>query len=698
MNLIRKISELWIMAAVALLPVAAVSAAPAEKTFILNGTSFVLQDASPDVQVQFQSMRLNRALNVWNVEANLVNKGTQAVNGPFVVSVESFSGTTGLLQADGSDGGIPAKGFLDMTGTIPAGTLGPGVKSLSRTLRLGVATGSPKLVTKVFAARQTAGVALALARTLNDAGQPLGDVTIEEIGPSGTNVVNSDSSFGIATLGHGSGTHAWKFSKGGYLPVWRQQSLGAEAVTVLANPRLTRRSTNVFTATPIGGTTASADGAIQITYSPGALAQNVTITVTAVSGQNLPGPLPLGWSPLQAFWLEHSSEPVSAVNLVMRPAGAINSTERAALVRFNESTLRWEVTQLLAGNGTNPVSGSIALSGAYALVVADSGPGAPPVAGVGQPLNAATAGLPDLGNLTASGSVTPATSAASRVPELVTAQADVIVKNTSGELPSGLLLRTEISDAYQLQDGTSRHPPQFEADIFAYQRPGDNQLGTLHAMFPLRPLLLFGSEELQEGKVTANVLTPSPFAGGILDSGGGILAIDGVQIVAGAGDIAGQQAAQLRRLNATNFADLAGTNIILAAFELSISGVSQDRHLRVELAAPTNGNFVLARVVYDQGLYGLEPVERLASDSSGGLRSGEPAIGESLQGITGPGQYVLVQVKGEQGIIIGTAKKLGWASRRWSACASRWATVAHFHQARFISAHRASRTRESDCD
>src|SRR5436190_16856777 len=133
----------------------------AEKPFTLNGTSFILEDVSTEVQVQYQSMRLNRALNVWNVEASLRNSGTRALQGPLVISVESFTGTTGLLQPDGLDAETPAKAFLDMSGTISNGVLGPGAKSANRTLSLGKASGSPKLVTKVYATRQISGTGLA---------------------------------------------------------------------------------------------------------------------------------------------------------------------------------------------------------------------------------------------------------------------------------------------------------------------------------------------------------------------------------------------------------------------------------------------------------------------------------------------------------------------------------------------------------
>ena len=62
----------------------------AEKSFILGGVPVTLQDITSDVEVRYQSMRLNRALNVWNVEATLTNKSSRPLRGPFVLQIESL--------------------------------------------------------------------------------------------------------------------------------------------------------------------------------------------------------------------------------------------------------------------------------------------------------------------------------------------------------------------------------------------------------------------------------------------------------------------------------------------------------------------------------------------------------------------------------------------------------------------------------
>jgi hypothetical protein len=114
----------------------------------------------------------------------------------------------------------------------------------------------------------------------------------------------------------------------------------------------------------------------------------------------------------------------------------------------------------------------------------------------------------------------------------------------------------------------------------------------------------------------------------------------------------------LRRLAATNFTELAGSNFtVVAAFDLALSGILPGQRLPVQYAdLPTNALFVLARVLSERGLYGLEPRERLASDERGNLASLEPATGSRLPGLTSAGQYLLLHVNTPQGLIEGIAR------------------------------------------
>jgi len=96
---------------------------------------------------------------------------------------------------------------------------------------------------------------------------------------------------------------------------------------------------------------------------------------------------------------------------------------------------------------------------------------------------------------------------------------------------------------------------------------------------------------------------------------------------------------------------------VLEAFELAVDGLDAGRNLRVQLSgAPTNALFVLGRVRVENGLYGIEPRERLVSDARGNLATLEPATGARLPGLTTAGQYVLLQARQPQALITGVAR------------------------------------------
>jgi hypothetical protein len=632
--------------------------AQTEAEFTLNNVPVTLAEVTPEADVYFRSLRLNRALNVWNVEVSVSNKVGRVLSGPVVLLIDGFGGTTGVQTPDGTT--TDGKGFLDLSALAGDGALSPGEVTAPRTLTLGRSgTSSPSLTTKVYAARPPVVAALGVTRSLDEAGRPLPGVALEITGPVGSGSQTSDAPSGVASFGQGPGEHLLKFSTDGYLPVWRKQTLAADRTTVLPNPRLTKRSLQTFAVTPLGGTTVSnATGTILIDFAAGAVSQSTTITLTPLTGQNLPAFLPAGWSPLNAFWLESSSPVTGTLNAQIRPLGPISSAETAALVRWNETGLQWLVVQTLAGNGTNTLAVTLTGTGAYALVVGDGAPLAPPAAQLGQALAGSTMGAIDPAGLSATGEVTPPASPASVIPEFVTGTANLVVTHATANLPSGYLLRGEVTETYLLSDGSLRLTPQYEHFIVGYQRPGDADPRTLHASFPMRPVLLFGSDQLEEATVRVDVLPEQPFDGQVLDEGGGQVGADGVRLLAGSGRLTGPSALRLRRLDATVFTNLvsAGQEVV-AAFDLTVDGSTLTGTLGAQLTgAPADGLFVVARVLSEVGFYGLQPVERLQSDANGNLSSLEPLTGERLPGLRGSGQFVLVQVGAAQGLISGIAR------------------------------------------
>src|SRR5687767_1292220 len=125
------------VAVVLLLAFAPLDGPAAGKAFTISGVPMVLEEVTSDVDVRYQSMRINRALNVWNFEVTVTPKSGRTLRGPFVLLVDEFTGTSGPLFTDGADDFAPAKHFYDLSNWVPQGQLGPGTASLPRTLSLG---------------------------------------------------------------------------------------------------------------------------------------------------------------------------------------------------------------------------------------------------------------------------------------------------------------------------------------------------------------------------------------------------------------------------------------------------------------------------------------------------------------------------------------------------------------------------------
>jgi hypothetical protein len=170
------------------------------KQFTLNGVTLDLQEVTTNVSVYFSSMRLNRAANEWDVNVAVSNNVSQTFSGPLILMVDSFTGTSGPLRADGIS---TNQYFYDLSGEISQGALTPTNGSTPRVIALGYVVGAtPKVVTRVFAAMfQTNLQAIAFTRSLNEVGQPLPGVAIQETGPDGNETNMTEGVLGVVTLG-----------------------------------------------------------------------------------------------------------------------------------------------------------------------------------------------------------------------------------------------------------------------------------------------------------------------------------------------------------------------------------------------------------------------------------------------------------------------------------------------------------------
>jgi RHS repeat-associated protein len=517
--------------------------------------------------------------------------------------------------------------------------------------------GAKAVLRKTVSVFPSADFAVARTRTLDGSGQPLGGVAVRQTAGEVVQDFATDTGTGFISLGGEPGEYDWRFSRPGYLTVWRKASLVARQATFVPSPWLAPLAPADIAVSPLRELTlGEPEGPAVLRFSAGSFTLEGKAGLTVLGPQALPLPLPAGWSPLGAFHLELPAAPSGPVAVTWSPSDALLADDRAAVVRLDAVNRAWTVVSPGIA-GTLP-AGSVGPGDVFALVVADKGPRAPPAATGGALLPGVPEIAFDSSTVTASGEVDPGKLTASRDAAAMTATGRVVVSAPT-ELSSGLCLRTEVGESYQLSDGRTQRAPLYDTAFFAYQRPGDADPDTLHAAFPLRPTRLIAPELIDTARVTVQVLTGDSFSASLFDPTGGFIAADGVGISAGPGDLGGRSIAELRLLDPAGFeAVLAGLGGV-AFFQFDIGNIAEGKRLGIRLEGlPPGKDFVLARHLVRGDEEGLEPLERLRSGADGVATSVEPDEGLRLPGITGPGQFVVVAVNGRQAVVAGTARNL----------------------------------------
>src|SRR6185312_1501423 len=171
-----------------------------------------------------------------------------------------------------------------------------------------------------------------------------------------------------------------------------------EVGTVPVDARLTKLAAPVIPSASGASLTA---GAITVTVPAGAAPAGTSFQLTALSGQGLPGLLPLGWSPLAAFDLR-SSAPANGLT-----ASIANLTPSVVqLATYDFALHAWT---LVAGNlpvNAGVIGIPVSSTGNLAVVVPDQTDPAIPIPAVGAPLTGV--GIqPVRTNSTTSGSLNP---------------------------------------------------------------------------------------------------------------------------------------------------------------------------------------------------------------------------------------------------------------------------------------------------
>ncbi len=413
------------------------------------------------------------------------------------------------------------------------------------------------------------------------------------------------------------------------------------AGTVAVDARLTPLASKV-TIGSSGGILKA--GSISISVPAAFVADGTNFQLTPLSGQGLPGLLPLGWSPLTAFDLRASA---ATANL---PA-TISSLPNAVmhLVTYNPSLHAWT----MVAQNLQPVSGAasftVPTTGAYALVVPDAPP-APAVPIVIPDIGAALTGItvqPIDPAVSSSGSFNPAV----LPPAGGTATASLGLQSPSFT-PSGTVIQANVSEKFSLASGDVVSEQTRSEDIVLYnaQAPANSSMG---AQFPVTPSHKYSNTQLLTGKIHLDILAGREGVRGQPGGNDPLTLTDGFTTISVPGGALSQDTAIA--IQSIPFEDFVPASSTLSALqEVLVDFSGEALNTPAQLSIPATGldpthNFLLTQV---QRISGVPHMVAVAlAQVNGSILTSVSSPG--LPGVIRGGEYVFYDISAPIGFVQG---------------------------------------------
>jgi hypothetical protein len=557
----------------------------------------------------------------------------------------------GQITATVTDNFTVAQVIISVNGT-PLGTFSSAPYQAALQAPAGANPGDTLTVTAV--ATDEAGNTQAATRGVRVAadgvvvGQVLSDVTSFPVQGASVQAISRTSS-SDQTDDHGryslqvSDAHLFLSVSGATPPtttVEREVFVQDNVGTVPVDARLTPLAAPLAVGAAGGTVTASP---VSIVVPAGAVSDGTTFQVTPLSGQGLPGLLPLGWSPLAAFDLRASS-PVA--NLSASVAQMPNVV--AHLVTYNPALHAWTMVSPNLQPASGSVSFTVPAAGDYALVVADAT--TPPVAvpSINSPLTGIDMQLLS-SSAVSSGSLSPAI----LPPSGGTATATLGVQSSTF-VPSGTVIQANLSEKFSLKSGDVVSQETRSEDIVLYNAlaPANTTLG---AQFPVSPSRKFANAELITGKVHLDILAGREGVRGQPGGSDPLTLSDGNATLSVPGGALSEDTAISVQSVATE--DFVPTNGSLGALqEVLVDFSGEALNTAAQLSIPSTGlnpshTFLLTAVERLDGVPRIVVVA-LAQINGNSLTSVASA---GLPGITQGGAYVFYDFPSPIGFVTGVA-------------------------------------------
>ncbi len=359
-------------------------------------------------------------------------------------------------------------------------------------------------------------------------------------------------------------------TKPGYTAVERDISIWQTTYAEAIDARLTPLG-NPKPVANILGAEISNDSGDRLIIPPGAFNSDADVSLTHISGQGPRIPFPAGWTLLGIVEISAPEAFDPPAELHIADQSGMADGMNAVFVFFNKSSGSWiALSNAVVAEGKAVLNG-VTEPGQYALLIPDTGEGAPAAAVAGQPLAEGSSVLiPE--DASAVGTVTPPVG---RVDDPTPARAKVTITSLT-PLRSSTLLRGDFMQYFILRDGQMSAMLDTSQDLFAYRLPSDPEGRKLEAGFLIAPSVVFSLTEAQKGSIKVTMQRSSLLLRSVIGTGGGgVEAPDGSRVIIPAGALSGDVPVKLRRLYGDTFPLAAPAGFsLLGGLELDLSGMT----------------------------------------------------------------------------------------------------------------------------
>jgi PKD repeat protein len=455
------------------------------------------------------------------------------------------------------------------------------------------------------------------------------------------------------------GSGVLRITRDGWTRIDRRVDIAGSQSVEVFDARVTPLST-ATAVNPILGATLSAAGAqATLTVPTGALPALATLSLTMVSAQGLAGLLPPGWSVIGAVELTPRTIAFSAPATMTLPAAtAVPPGAQLVLARWDEQTTEWRTVSTRLAD-PQPLTAAIVEGGAYAWVIGDTAPIAPPPAVAGTALSGVVAAT----------FPTDAATVVSPQSKVLLYRPGVRSEVTGAVTPaapmtSGTPVLARISEAYNFTSGLDAHPEPYVQDLVLYQVPGAPTLSARHVV---TPSIAFDALALGSGAITIELFAPAggPRLAAVIGAAGGTAtAATGERVEVPPGSLAVPAPVRVRALAPGDFGfDLPAELIFAGGVELSSSGAPFAQPVTLSVSKPSqlpvDAQILIARIaeVGTTRRLVLVAVGRHAGDriESTGELGADP---DALEGVRVEGRYLFLRPASPVGFAAGAVRAI----------------------------------------